>query len=250
MIVFGYLLALGIGILLGLLGGGGSILTLPVLVYVLHFEAGVAVPMSLAVVGVTSAFGAWSHHRQGNIRWDAALAFGPAAIAGAFAGARVATFLADRTQLLIFAVLMLGAALSMYFGPTRGRAAPEGGPPAPRSRVAVALLGAAIGFLTGLVGVGGGFMYVPALVLLGGMAMKQAIGTSLVLIIMSCIAGFAGYLGRIDLDWTATGTFTLLAVVGVLSGSRLAGKVPQAALRKGFAAFLLLMGIVVLLRAR
>lgn len=252
MIALGYGLAVVIGISLGLLGGGGSILTVPVLVYLLHLPMKQAVPMSLVVVGVTSLFGVANHQRDRNIRWDAALAFGPAAIAGAFAGARVAPHVSSRLQLTIFAILMLSAALSMYFGGTIEqslRAKPE---PAVAARppAVIALVGAAVGFLTGLVGVGGGFLYVPALAMLGRLPMRQAVGTSLVLIILSCAAGFLSYLGRVAFDLRATVGFAALAIVGVLIGSRLAGKVSPVTLRKAFAAFLLVMGVAVLLKPR
>ena len=249
-IVLGYSLALLIGISLGLLGGGGSILTVPVLVYALGFGMKQAVPMSLVVVGVTSLFGVANHRRNGNIRWDAAIAFGPAAIAGAFAGARVAPHVSSQLQLVIFGVLMLCAAASMYFGPAWLTRAEQAEPARSRPAAVMALLGGAVGFLTGLVGVGGGFLYVPALVLIGGLVMREAIGTSLVLIILSCVAGFLTYLGRASVDWRATIEFTAIAIVGVVIGSRLVGRVSQVALRKGFAALLLVMGIAVLLKPR
>ncbi|MGE0439946.1 MAG: sulfite exporter TauE/SafE family protein [Gemmatimonadales bacterium] len=249
MAILGYALATLIGLSLGLLGGGGSILAVPVLVYVLGFGMKQAVPMSLAVVGITSAFGVLSHHRNANIRWSAAAAFGPAAIVGAFAGARLAGLVTSRMQLTIFAVLMLAAAISMYTGPALWM--PSGDQAtARRPWPVVALIGGLVGMLTGLVGVGGGFLYVPSLVLLAGLPMKQAVGTSLVLIIMSCIAGFISYLGVETIDWQATGLFAALAIVGVLVGSRLVNRVSQAGLRKAFAGFLLVMGILVLLKPR
>ena len=206
MIVIGYLLAVLIGLSLGLLGGGGSILAVPVLVYVLGFGMKQAVPMSLAVVGITSFFGAVSHHRSGNIRWDAAAVFGPSAVVGAVAGARLAGLLSSRVQLIIFGVVMIVAAGSMFAGSARWQSVGE------EKRVrrpwpVIGVLGAGVGMLTGLVGVGGGFLYVPALVLLGGLSMKEAVGTSLVLIILSCLAGLASYLGVVNLDWQATGLF-------------------------------------------
>jgi len=250
--VLGFILALVIGLSLGLLGGGGSILTVPVLVYVLQYGMKQAVPMSLVVVGVTSLFGAVSHHRLSNVRWNAALTFGPAAIVGAVVGARlVAPHVSSRVQLILFAILMLVAAVSMFFGPALwgGKGVEETTRPR-RSLVGTAVLGGMVGFLTGFIGVGGGFLYVPALVLMGGLAMKEAVGTSLVLIIMSCIAGFISYLGMVTIDWGATGLFTLLAIVGVLAGSRLGTRVSHADLRRGFAALLVVMGIVVLLKPR
>ena len=109
-------------------------------------------------------------------------------------------------------------------------------------------LGAGVGLITGLVGIGGGFIYVPALVLLGGLPMKQAVGTSLVLIVLSCVAGFASYVGHVALAWPAIALFTGLAVAGVLTGSALVRHISQHALRRAFAFFLFLMGALVLLR--
>jgi uncharacterized membrane protein YfcA len=251
MAMTGFGLAVVIGVLLGLLGGGGSIMTIPVLVYALGVPMKQAVPMSLIVVGITSVFGAASHHRRGNVRWEAALSFGPTAILGAFAGARLAHAVSTRVQLGIFAVLMLAAAVSMFLGPGIWQKA--GAPDETQLRrpfPIIAALGLGVGTLTGLVGVGGGFMYVPALVLLGGLAMKDAVGTSLILIIASCAAGFVSYLGTVHLDWPATGLFTGLAIVGVAIGSRLTGIVPQTALRRGFAVLLVLMGLLVLFKPR
>ncbi len=253
MIPLGYALALLIGLSLGLLGGGGSILTVPVLHYVLGYGVKTAVPMSLVVVGLTSGFGALAHWRGHTVNWRAAFAFGPPAIVGALLGAQLGLTVEATLQLTIFAVVMLIAALSMYFGRAllARRAAPQ--PEARESRPPlpfVTLIGAAVGLLTGFVGVGGGFLYVPALVLLGRLPMKEAVGTSLVLILLSCIAGYARYLGSVPLDWRATALFSAIALVGVLLGSRLVRFVSQEALRKGFAFFLLVMGALVLLRGR
>jgi uncharacterized membrane protein YfcA len=146
---------------------------------------------------------------------------------------------------------MLAAAVSMYVGPAlwRGPADSEAAP-AKRPFPVVAALGFMVGALTGLVGVGGGFLYVPALVLLGGLGMKEAVGTSLILIIMSCLTGFVSYLGTVSLDWKATGLFTGLAVVGAIIGSRAVGMVSQMALRRGFAVLLVVMGLLVLFKPR
>lgn len=248
-VVLGYVLAVLIGLSLGLLGGGGSILAIPVLVYVMGYGMKEAVPMSLAVVGVTSIIGAWSHHRRGNVRWSAAWAFGPAAMVGAFAGARLGTIVPSRVQMIIFAVLMVTAAVSMFRGPPNPQEARTGASKGRRA-LGISALGFGVGGLTGLVGVGGGFMYVPALVLLAGVSMAEAVGTSLILIIMSSAAGLASYLGVLGLDWQATALFAGLSVVGVLAGSRLGSRISQVNLRKGFALFLLVMGIFVLLRPR
>ncbi len=248
MIVLGYALALLMGLTLGLLGGGGAILTVPVLHYVLGYPVKEAIPMSLVVVGLTSGFGAISHWRANTVRWRTALAFGPPAIVGAILGAELGLHVDATVQLTVFAVVMLAAALSML----RGRIA--SGPAAPRDDKRplpfIPLVGALVGVLTGFVGVGGGFLYVPALALLSGLAMKEAIGTSLVLILLSCSAGLVRYSGHLDLDWRAIVLFSGIAFLGVAAGSRLVPYVSQQALKKGFAVFLLAMGTLVLARGR
>ena len=254
-VVLGYALALPIGLSLGLLGAGGSILTVPVLHYVLGFGVKAAVPMSLVVVGLTSAFGAAEHWRDGSVSLRSAIAFGPPAIVGALLGADLGLRVSATVQLTVFAVAMLAAAVSMYAGAARRApqdpaaeavSTPPGGR---RPRLPfVTLVGAAVGALTGFVGVGGGFIYVPALVVLGGLAMKEAVGTSLVLIVLSCTAGVIRYRGSPGFDWRAIALFTAIAFVGVAAGSRMARHVSPRALRRGFAAFLLVMGAFVLLR--
>jgi len=256
MILLGYALALLIGLSLGLLGGGGSILTVPVLHYVLGYPLKEAIPMSLVVVGLTSGFGAIGHWRARTVRWHTALAFGPPAIVGAILGAELGLQVDATTQLTVFAVVMLAAAVSMLRGGggIAGIAGIASGPAAPRIDTRplpfITLIGALVGVLTGFVGVGGGFLYVPALALLGGLAMKEAIGTSLVLILLGCSAGLVRYLGRHDLDWRAIALFTGIAFLGVAAGSRLVPYVSQQALKRGFAVFLLVMGALVLALGR
>ena len=247
MTLLGYLLALVIGLSLGLLGGGGSILTVPVLHYVLHYEVRLAVPMSLVVVGLTSGFGALQHRKAGAVNLPAAAAFGPPAILGALLGAEIGLRTSGELQLAVFAVVMIAAAVSMWAGRAMLSRAPDRtSPPKRRARPVIMLVGAAVGALTGFVGVGGGFLYVPALVLLGGLSMKEAVGTSLVLILISCIAGFLRYEGSLSLDWSAIALFTAIAFVGVAAGTRLAHHLSQEALRRGFAILLLVMGVLVL----
>ncbi len=248
--VLGFGLAVVIGLTLGLLGGGGSILTVPVLVYVLRYSMEQAAPMSLIVVGVTSVVGALNHHRVGNIKWDTARAFVPAAVLGAFAGARISAAVPSQVRMMIFAGLMLAAAVSMFFGPALWRRNGDDATPTRQPWWALSALGVVVGAITGLVGVGGGFMYVPALVLLGGLAMRQAVGTSLVLIVASCASGLLGYAGRVEFDWPAIAAFTSLAVAGVLVGSRLAARVSQTGLRRGFAVLLIILGLAVMIRPR
>jgi len=258
LIGLGYSLALLIGLSLGLLGGGGSILTVPVLHYVLGYGMKTAVPMSLVVVGLTSALGAIAHWRNGTISLRTALAFGPPAIVGAVLGAELGIRVSAELQLITFAVIMLAAAVSMYgqgLWAPRAVTATMPVPPSPaeldrrsgRKLPFITLIGAGVGLLTGFVGVGGGFLYVPALVLLGGLSMKRAVGTSLILILLSCVAGFLRYKGSVTLDPRPIALFTAIAFVGVAAGSQLARRVSAQGLRKGFAGFLLVMGALVLL---
>lgn len=248
MLTLGLALAALIGLSLGLLGGGGSILTVPVLVYVLGFAAKPAIAMSLPVVGITSLVGAALHWRLGNVRVATALTFGLLAMVGAFAGAKLAVFLSGAVQLTLLAVVMLAAAASMLRGTrSQGGAAQTVAPPRLAPLVPVAL---GVGVLTGLVGIGGGFLVVPALVLLAGVPMRQAIGSSLLVIAMNSASGFAGYLGTVDVDGTFLVGFTTAAVAGALVGTALVARVPQAALKRGFAMFLLAMGCFVLYRNR
>lgn len=240
----GYVLGLFIGLALGLLGGGGSILTVPVLHYIMGYSVKTAVPMSLVVVGLTSGVGAVAHWRDGNLNLRTALAFGPPAIVGALLGAQFGLRSDPRVQLTVFAVIMLVAAVFMFVGPVTAVAHPR--KPLPL----ISLIGGLVGMLTGFVGVGGGFLYVPTLVLLGGLPMKQAVGTSLLLIVISCIAGVLGYQGALRLDWAAIALFTAIALVGVAVGSRLVRYVSQALLRRSFAVLVLVMGALVLFRGR
>ena len=245
MLALGLALAALIGISLGLLGGGGSIHTVPVLVYVLGFAAKPAIAMSLPVVGITSLVSAAMHWRLGNVRVPTALTFGVLAMVGAFAGAKLAALVSGTAQLALLAVVMIVAAGSMLRG---NRVEAEAGAP-----VRLALLvpiALAVGVLTGLVGIGGGFLVVPALVLLARVPMRQAVGTSLLVIAMNSASGFAGHLGTVDVDWPFLAGFTAAAVAGALVGASLVSRVPQAALRRGFAVLLLAMGGFVLVMNR
>src|SRR5215218_3504829 len=253
MIVIGLLLAALIGIALGLLGGGGAILAVPIFIYVLGFGAKEAIASSLAVVGVTSLSGVASHWREGNVKLRVALAFGLPAAAGAFLGAKVlAGFLSGAAQLALFAVVMLVSAFFM-FGDNNSSGKEEQKESESDSgtrRMLILLIAVGVGTLTGLVGVGGGFLIVPALVLLGNVEMKQAVGTSLLVIAANSFSGFLGYLGSVQFRWGLLALFTALAVVGSFAGGYLTRFVPQAILRKSFAVFLVLMGILILYENR
>jgi uncharacterized membrane protein YfcA len=252
MILLGLALAALVGLSLGLLGGGGSILTVPIFVYVLGFGAKEAIAMSLAVVGTTSLFGVAGHWRARNVNLRVALFFGAITMVGAFLGSRLAVFLSDATQLTLFALVMLLASFFMF----RGRRVREddGGVATPawsaRQALLLTLAGIVVGVLTGVVGVGGGFLIVPALVLLARVPMKEAVGTSLLVISLNAASGFAGYLGQVEVAWALMGAFTAIAVAGILVGTRLVRYVPQEALRRAFAIFLVLMGALVLYQNR
>jgi hypothetical protein len=244
MIMVGFALAALIGLSLGLLGGGGSILTVPVLVYVLGMAAKPAIAMSLPIVGVTSVVGAALHWRLGNARVSTAIVFGLVSMIGAYAGAKLAVFVSGTAQLALLAVVMLAAAVSMLRG-RREEPAP-GAAPAPPRLLFLAPVALGVGVLTGLVGIGGGFLVVPALVLLARVPMRQAVGTSLLVIAMNAAAGFAGYVGTVAIDWRFLAGFTGVAVAGALIGTALVRVIPATTLRRGFAAFLIVVGTFVL----
>lgn len=233
-----------IGLLLGLLGGGGSILTVPVLAYVANQAAGSAIPESLFVVAVTSAVALLAHARARRVEWRTGLLFGVAGLAGAYAGGRLATHLPATVLLTGFALLMVIAALIMI------RSCGHSSPYVPRTRPPIALvgLGIVVGGITGLVGAGGGFVIVPVLALLAGLTMSTAVGTSLLVITLQASAGLAGHLPHAAIDWALTLTVTAVAILGSLAGARLAGRVPAPLLRAAFGWFLLAMSAFVLLQ--
>jgi uncharacterized membrane protein YfcA len=242
----GLALASLIGLSLGLLGGGGSILTVPVLVYVLGYAAKPAIAMSLPVVGVTSLVGAVIHWRLGNVRLGTAALFGALTMIGAYLGAKGAGFVSGAFQLLLLSVVMVVAAALMFrrAGPLEATADRQ-----PRLGLIVPVA-FGVGLLTGVVGIGGGFLVVPALVLLAGVPMRQAVGTSLTVIAMNSVSGFVGYVGSVSIDWAFLARFTALALVGMLVGIAASRRVPQAALKRGFAVFLIITGSFVLYKNR
>lgn len=250
MLLLGLALAILIGLSLGILGGGGSILTVPIFVYVLRYGVRESIAMSLVVVGLTSAVGAVGHWRSGNTNLRAAVVFTPVAMIGTFFGARLALHVSESLQLALFAVIMLAAAVFMFTGARSiAERMSQGGSPG-RGAATVALVGAGVGVLTGLLGVGGGFLIVPALVLLAALPMKEAVGTSLLVISLNCASGVAGYLGHVAMDWVLLAQFSLVAFVGVGVGTWLVRFISQNQLRRGFAVFLVIMGIFVLVKGK
>ena len=235
-------LAVFVGISLGLLGGGGSILTVPLLAYVAGVDPKQAIAMSLFVVGVTSAVGSIAHARAGRVRWRVAGVFGAAAMAGAYGGGRLARYIPGNVLLIAFALIMIMAAVAMLRG--RRDVGDESAGPLPIAKIV--LQGASVGVISGLVGAGGGFLLVPALALLGGLPMPVAVGTSLVVISMQSFAGRAGHLSGESIDWKLAGMVTAAAVVGSIIGGRLTSRVDPATLRKAFGWFVLGMAALVL----
>lgn len=241
MLILAATLATLIGGSLGLLGGGGSILTLPMLVYVLGLAPKDAIAASLFVVGVTSAVGVVAHARAGRVAFRVGLTFGVAGMAGAYAGGRVARFVPAELLLAGFAVMMLATSIGML----RGRRA-DSGSGAPAGLPKIAALGLAAGAVSGMVGAGGGFIVVPALALVGGLPMPRAIATSLLVIALQSLAGFAGHAAHAHLDPLLLGVVTLAAVVGSVAGAAAARRVRPETLRVSFGWLVLAMGCFLL----
>lgn len=231
-----------IGLSLGLLGGGGSILTVPVFVYVLGFGPKESIAMSLAVVGMTSLAGAAGHWREGHVNLRVALIFGSLAMAGSYLGTRFARYLTGAEQLTIFATVMLVAAFFMF----RGLRSDD----APRASAPVAMTAAegfVVGMMTGLVGVGGGFLIVPSLVW-AGLQMVDAVGTSLLTIAMNSAVGFYGYLGQVQIAWIPMALVMAGTLPGIAAGTFATRFVPPHILRRTFAVLILCVAIYILIR--
>lgn len=231
-------LGLAIGLLLGTLGAGGSILAVPALVYGAGVPLAAAVPTSLLVVGVSSATALLPRLRQRQISWRLAAIFGGAGAVAAFGGAAVNRLLPSQVVLIGFAALMVAAGVRMLVEPgTEGGAcALPGGGVRWRSCLPKAVAaGLVVGFLTGLFGVGGGFLIIPALVLLLGLTMTVAVGTSLAVVFVNSAAGFAAHASDGTVDYRVAGTFTIAAVVGSLVAARFASRLPAERLRQWFA---------------
>ena len=237
-------LSLLIGIALGLLGGGGSILTVPILIYALGMEEKGAIASSLLIVGVTSLVAAVQHARAGNVVWRVAMLFASSAMVGAYLGGRLAKHIPASILLAIFATIMLATAIAMWRGrkPRPGQIAVDRSLPIPL----ILVEGLVVGCITGLVGAGGGFLVVPALALLGGLSMPKAVGSSLVVIALKSFAGFAGYVTHAHIDWTMTLVVMAAAIAGSFVGAAWAKKVSPEMLRRGFAIFVLAMAVFML----
>lgn len=258
--IIGYLLAALVGISLGLIGGGGSILTVPILVYAMGVNPVLATSYSLFIVGTTSLVGAFNNYRKGLVSIKTALLFGLSSITTVFITRKIimpkipsvliSTKNFHLTQsmatMVLFAVLMLFASIAMIrekddVTETSDDAAQKDTPIA-----TLLLYGILIGLATGFLGAGGGFLLIPALVLILKMPMKKAIGTSLLIIALNSLIGFTGDIGHFNIDWKFLAIITLIAVTGIFIGGFLAKKIEGEKLKKAFGWFVLVMGICIL----
>lgn len=247
-----------VGLALGLVGAGGSILTVPALIYGLGLGVREAVPASLALVGSIAATGAVTHYRQGTVRLGVALRFGAAGVIGALIGARLNQLVPPRTLLSLFALVMMAAAVSLArrdAGRSGAGAGTEGlGQHDPRFDhhphwIKLTLVGFGVGLMTGFFGVGGGFVIVPSLALLLGLPTRQAVGTSLVVIVINCLAGLVGHLARGQhFDVAPLLVFAGAGFAATTVGAQLAGRWPAARLSKVFAVVVAGVGVYLLVR--
>jgi uncharacterized protein len=243
--LFALLGALLIGLTLGLLGSGGSILTVPVLLYLVHMPDKLAIASSLGIVGGISFMGALPYAWQRLIQWRYVLLFGLPDMLGAWAGAWIGEFMPGASQLLIFALVMLAAALIMLRRPALDPDSSER-----HADWKIMLSGLGVGVIVGVVGVGGGFLIVPALVILGRLNMRPAVATSLVIIMLASFTGFIRNLISLPrfglhVDWSIIVLFIVVGAFGSFAGHQISRRIPQHQLRQLFGVFLVLMGIYI-----
>ena len=258
--IVGYFASALIGISLGLIGGGGSILTVPVLVYLFGVDPVLATAYSLFIVGSTSLVGAFPKYREGLVNLKTAVIFAIPAILAVYVTRAylvplipnpvlsIGSLMVSKPMFMmaIFALLMVFASYSMIRG--KKRSPNEVAGPQKFHYPMILMEGAVVGMLTGLVGAGGGFLIIPALVLFSKLPMKQAVGTSLLIIAAKSLVGFTGDLSHYAMDWILLGTVTALAIVGIFIGNRLSRKVDGNKLKKAFGWFVLVMGIYILIK--
>lgn len=240
-------LGLATGAMLGLLGAGGSVLTVPALVYLLDQPVGAATTASLVIVSANAAVGAGENARQGTVDFRLASGFGAASVAGALLGSYLNTLASGETVLFLLALVMLGSAWSLWRGRPEDAAAAAGG--GRLARVAlVGSLGFVVGILTGFFGVGGGFLIVPALVLLLGLPVRIAIGTSLLIITVTALAGLGGHLAGGSVSWPITLAFGGAGAAGVWLGSRHGRRLSNANLARAFSVMLVVVAVFLLVK--
>ena len=243
--ILGWIGAVLIGLSLGLMGSGGSILTVPVLIYLFGQDEKLAIAGSLAIVGTIALAGGLGYLRAQLIDWKTVLLFGIPGMFGTYFGAWFASYIAGIMQLVLFSFVMIAAAIMMMKKNIINADTHE------RHLLKIIIDGLLVGIITGIVGVGGGFLIVPALVLMGGLAMRNAVATSLIIIAMKSYSGFYKYLDvlngqNLQLDWFTLGMVTAIGIVGTFLGTYLCNKTPQDKLKKYFAYFLLIMATFIL----
>jgi len=257
--IIGYFASLIIGISLGLIGGGGSILTVPVLVYLFKVEPITATAYSLFIVGATSLVGVFPKYNKGEINIKTAIVFGIPSILSVYSTRAfivpaipneiftVGSFVATKAfmTMLLFALLMVFASVSMII--SKKQVVTEEGEQVFNYPM-ILLEGTVVGLITGLVGAGGGFLIIPALVLFSKLPMKQAIGTSLLIIAAKSLIGFTGDLGHQSINWNLLLSITVLAIAGIFIGNAMGNKIAADKLKKGFGWFVLIMGIYIIFR--
>ncbi|TDH28561.1 sulfite exporter TauE/SafE family protein [Segetibacter sp. 3557_3] len=253
----GYIASLFIGVTLGLIGGGGSILTVPVLVYLFAISPTIAISYSLFIVGLTSLIGAFNNYRKGLVNFRTVLLFGSSSITTVFIARKfIIPFLPDvfftighfkvthsLFVMVVFAMLMLAASGSMIS--SRNIEPGERMNAKPARLVAYGFM---IGLVTGFLGAGGGFLLIPALVLLMKLPIKEAIGTSLLIIALNSLIGFVGDIGRHPIDWMFIMLISAIAIAGIFIGGYFNQRVNSEKLKKGFGWFVLVMGIYIIIR--
>ena len=257
--IIGYIASVIIGISLGLIGGGGSILTVPVLVYLFGVEPVIATAYSLFIVGTTSLVGVFPKYKHGLVNLKTAIIFGIPAITAVFITRKflvplipqhiftVGSFEITKPVLImvLFAILMVAASYSMI---KNGIKQVEETHEQHFNYPMILLEGAVVGILTGLVGAGGGFLIIPALVLFSKLPMKMAVGTSLLIIAAKSLIGFTGDLTHYKMDWQLLIIVTIAAVIGIFIGNAINKKIPGERLKKWFGWFVLAMGIYIIVK--
>jgi len=242
------------GIVLGLFGSGGSIVTVPALMYLLHFGAKSSIAMGLGIVAVTAAISSLDNWRRGNVNLKTALLFASFGVFGTYGGTKLGIHAPVVLQLGLFALVMYTSALRMLKARSAGVspvALPQGSSivhSLPPNLLRVGGAGIVVGVLTGMVGVGGGFLIVPALVLLADIPMKQAVGTSLAIVTVNAATGFVGYLGHVPINFPIMAVFTVVAVASSFAGTHIAHRLSHEKLKRGFAIFLLVVATYIMVK--
>lgn len=258
--IIGYIASVFIGIALGLIGGGGSILTVPVLVYLFALDAVTATAYSLFVVGLTSAVGSVQYFKNNLVNIKTAIIFGIPSIIGVFlTRAYIVPAIPNEIltignllitkgilMMLLFAVLMIAASYSMI--KKNGLKKTDNGETQKFNHPLILIEGSVVGVLTGLVGAGGGFLIIPALVILSKLPMKEAVGTSLVIIAAKSLIGFFGEGGETFIDWKFLSVVSAFAIVGIFIGAFLSKKIDGEKLKPAFGWFVLIMGIYIIIK--